>query len=186
MLARIHSAAIHGVDAYPVQVEVDVARGDHHMTVVGLPDAAVRESCDRVQAAIRNSGFEFPLERITVNLAPADIRKEGPNFDLPIAIGMLAAQDEIPAAILERFAMVGELALSGEVRRVRGVLPVAMCARDAGLSGILVPSDNAEEAGVVNGLDVYPVLLIRRPPHYSPLVLPLSRLNRRSQMTVGQ
>ncbi len=117
MLARIHSAAILGVDAYPVQVEVDVSYGDVNFTVVGLPDAAVRESIDRVEAAIRNSGFEFPKERITVNLAPADIRKEGPAFDLPIALGLIVATGQAAADnVLDEVALTGELSLDGRLR----------------------------------------------------------------------
>jgi magnesium chelatase family protein len=156
MLARIHSAAVHGVDAYPVQVEVDVSRGQRQMTVVGLPDAAVRESCDRVEAAIRNSGFEFPVEKITVNLAPADIRKEGPAFDLPIALGIIlatgqAAMDEV----LDEVAVVGELSLDGLVRPVSGVLPMTLGSREAGRRAMIVPPANGNEAAVVDDFEVY-------------------------------
>ncbi|MCD6361317.1 MAG: YifB family Mg chelatase-like AAA ATPase [Armatimonadetes bacterium] len=157
MLARIHSAAVYGVDAYPVLVEVDVARaGKLSMTVVGLPDAAVRESCERVQAAIRNSGFEFPMERITVNLAPADIRKEGPAFDLPIALGIILATGQAAVDdVLDTVAMTGELSLDGLLRPVSGALPVTIGSRDAGRAAIIVPPANGNEAAVVDDIEVY-------------------------------
>jgi magnesium chelatase family protein len=161
MLAKVFSGAVYGVDAYPVEIEVNAGHGDAETVIVGLPDAAVRESKDRVRTAILNSGYRTHLGRITINLAPADIRKEGPLFDLPIAVGTLAAQEEIATERLERVAMVGELALSGEVRRVRGVLPIAMNARDEGREAILVPEANAEEAGVVDGIAVYPIRALR-------------------------
>ena len=117
MLAKVHSGAVYGVDAYPVEIEVNTGRGDPQTVIVGLPDAAVKESKDRVNTAILNSGFEMPKERLTINLAPADIKKEGPIFDLPIAIGVLATMGDIPMEALDQFSLVGELALSGEVRR---------------------------------------------------------------------
>ena len=157
MLSTVFSGAVYGVDAYVVEIEVNAGRGDPQVVIVGLPDAAVKESRDRVHTAILNSGFKPHKGRTTINLAPADIRKEGPSFDLPIAVGMLSTSDEIAVERLRGFMIVGELALSGEVRRVKGVLPIAMRAREAGYRGIIVPSDNAEEAAVVAGLDVYPV-----------------------------
>ena len=162
MLAQVTSGAVYGVDAYAVEIEVNAGRGDPSTVIVGLPDAAVKESKDRVGTALVNSGFDSHLGRTTVNLAPADIRKEGPSFDLPIAIGMLAAQEELSPQVLDRFMLVGELALSGEVRRVKGVLPITIRARKEGKSGIIVPSDNAEEAAVVEGIDVYPVRNLRQ------------------------
>ncbi len=162
MLAKVHSGAVYGVDAYPVEIEVDAAdRGDPQTVIVGLPDAAVKESKDRVHTALFNSGFLTPKGRVTVNLAPADIKKEGPVFDLPIAIGVLATQEEVPQQALSNFAMIGELALSGEVRRVRGVLPVTMAMKEEGRRAILVPRDNVDEAAVVEGIDVYPVRTLR-------------------------
>ncbi len=161
MLARLYSAAVLGVDAYPVEIEVNAGHGDFKIVIVGLPDAAVKESGDRVVTALLNSAFQPPMGRVTVNLAPADIRKEGPSFDLPIALGMLATTGDIDSERLERFCVVGELALSGEVRRVRGVLPIALSARREGREGILVPPENAEEAAVVEGLAVYPVDSLR-------------------------
>lgn len=162
MLARVSSGAVFGAEAYPVEIEVDSGGGEINIVIVGLPDAAVRESKDRVWTAICNSGFQPPRGRTTVNLAPADVKKEGPSFDLPIAIGMLVAGDSLEGAALPGYGMVGELALSGEVRRVRGVLPIAMALRRHGLRGILVPAENAEEAAVVEGLDVHPVRSLRQ------------------------
>ena len=160
-LARVYSGAVYGVDAYPVEIEVNAGGGDPQTVIVGLPDTAVKESKDRVHTALVNSGFKPHRGRTTVNLAPAHIKKEGPNFDLPIAMGMIAAQDAASADKLKDYALVGELALSGQVRRVRGVLPIAMEARRSGRRGILVPSDNAEEAAVVEGLDVFAVSTLR-------------------------
>ena len=162
MLARVYSGAVYGVDAFPVEIEVNAGGGETRAVVVGLPDAAVRESVDRVWTAMGNSGFRPHVGKTTINLAPADIKKEGPIFDLPIAIGMLAAQGEIESESLEDYAMIGELALSGEVRRVRGVLPITIRAREEGRVGIIVPEENAEEAGVVDGIKVYPVRSLRQ------------------------
>jgi len=153
---------VYGVDAYLVEIEVNAGHGDPQTVIVGLPDTAVKESKDRVHTAMANSGFKHHPGRTTINLAPADIRKEGPSFDLPIAIGMLIAQQQMESPSLQDFALLGELALSGEVRRVRGVLPIAMRARREGKRGILVPVENAEEAAVVEGLDVYPVKTLRQ------------------------
>ncbi len=160
MLAKVRSAAVVGVDAVPVEIEVNAGGGDPKAVVVGLPDTAVKESIDRVWTAMINSGYAPPRGRTTVNLAPADLRKEGPIYDLPIALGALLAC----GAIVEGragVAAVGELALSGEVRRVRGVLPIALGARAAGWRTLLVPPENAEEAAVVEGIDVYPVDTLR-------------------------
>ncbi len=162
MLARVYSGAVYGVDAYTVEIEVDAGRGDPSTVIVGLPDTAVKESKDRVHTALLNSGFRSHVGRTTVNLAPADIKKEGPIFDLPIAIGMIAARRDIAHERLDHVALVGELALSGEVRRIKGVLPIAMETRRKGLRGLVVPVENAEEAAVVDGLDVYPVRTLRQ------------------------
>lgn len=162
MLATVFSAAVYGVDAYIVEIEVNAGYGEPQVVIVGLPDAAVRESKDRVHTALVNSGYRPHIGRTTINLAPADIKKEGPVFDLPMAIGMLTASEAIKPEALAEFAMIGELALSGEVRRVRGVLPIALKARERGLRGLIVPADNAEEAGVVEGLHVYPVRTLRQ------------------------
>ncbi len=161
MLVKVLSGAVYGADAYPVDIEVNAGRGEIGVVIVGLPDAAVKESKDRVFTAIINSGFKPHMGRVTVNLAPADIRKEGPSFDLPMAIGMLAAMGDTAAEALKDVAMVGELALSGEVRRVKGVLPIALRVRRAGVRALLVPPDNVEEAAVVDGLTVYGIRSLR-------------------------
>ena len=161
MLAKVFSGAVYGVDAYEIEIEVNAGHGEPKVVVVGLPDAAVKESSDRVWTALINSGFSPPMGRTTVNLAPADIKKEGPSFDLPIALGMLASEDQLAGARLADYCVTGELALSGEVRRVRGVLPIALRARAEGRKGILVPPENAEEAAVVAGLAVHPVANLR-------------------------
>lgn len=157
MLARVQSGAILGIDGIPLSVEADNYSGMTKFTIVGLPDAAVKESQDRVSSAIRNSGFRVPRGTIVVNLAPADIRKEGSALDLPIALGLLAASDQMGGDRLTEYAVVGELALYGAVRPVAGALPLAIAARDQGLRGILVPAANAQEAGVVPGVDVIAV-----------------------------
>src|SRR6267154_5801610 len=154
MLSRVCSAAVNGIEAYPVEVEVNAGYGDTLIIIVGLPDAAVKESRDRVSTALGNSGFKFPMGRTTINLAPADVKKEGPSFDLPIAVGMVAASEQIETDQLENFVIVGELALTGAVRPVKGVLPIALRARADGRTGILVPAENAAEAAVVSCLNV--------------------------------
>jgi magnesium chelatase family protein len=161
MLAKVHSAAVLGIDAYPIEIEVNAGMGKPAVIIVGLPDAAVKESRDRVRTAIHNSGFKFVMGCTTINLAPADTKKEGPSFDLPIAIGLLAVTEQITAPSLNDYAIVGELALSGEVRPVNGVLPFALCARAQGKRGVIVPADNVAEAGVVTGLEVYPARSLR-------------------------
>jgi magnesium chelatase family protein len=154
LLASLRSAAVFGVDAYPVHVEVDVAFGLPHFSMVGLPDATVRESRDRVRSAIRNSGFEFPHHRITVNLAPADVRKAGSSFDLPIALGLLATSGPLTRRCVDDTVIVGELSLDGAINGIRGVLPIAVGARRLGLKRLLLPPQNAAEACVVEGLDI--------------------------------
>jgi magnesium chelatase family protein len=157
VLACFRTAALFGVEACPVQVEVDVSFGLPGFTMVGLPDASVRESRDRVRSAIRNSGYEFPPHRITVNLSPADVRKAGASFDLPIALGLLAAQGIVERRHVADLVVLGELSLDGSIHGTRGVLPIAAAARREGLAGILLPMVNAGEAAVVSGLDVFPV-----------------------------
>src|SRR5262252_7576784 len=152
MLAKVCSAAVNGIEAYPVEVEVNAGYGDTIIVIVGLPDAAVKESRDRVLTAVSNSGYKFTFGRTTINLAPADVKKEGPSFDLPIAVGMLAASEQIETDQLENFVLVGELALNGAIRPVKGILAVALRARADGKTGLLVPADNAAEAAVVAGL----------------------------------
>ena len=161
MLARACSAAVNGIEAYAVEVEVNSGWGETIIVIVGLPDAAVRESRDRVSTALHNSGYKIPMGRTTINLAPADVKKEGPSFDLPIAIATLAANEQIETDQLDHFAMVGELALTGAVRSVKGVLPIALRARADGKSGLLVPAENAAEAAVVDGLNVFAIQNLR-------------------------
>jgi magnesium chelatase family protein len=161
MLARVCSAAINGIDAFAVEVEVNCGYGETFIALVGLPAAAVKESKDRVSTALANSAFKFPMGKTTINLAPADIKKEGPSFDLPIALGMLAASEQIETDQLDHFATVGELALTGAVRPVKGVLSIALRAKADGKSGILVPVENAAEAAVVHGLNVIPIQNLR-------------------------
>ena len=154
MLARVRSAAVLGIDAYPVEVEVDISSGLPSFSTVGLPHGAVREGRERVSAALANAGYTFPLKRITVNLAPADIRKGGTGLDLPIAVGLLVASEQLPHDGLDRHVIVGEVGLEGDLRPVRGALSMALAARAAGCHGILVPHDNLAEASVVDGLEV--------------------------------
>ncbi len=158
MFARIHSMALSGIEALLCEVEVDVTgRGFGLPTLVGLPDSAVKESLDRIRSALHNSGFTSPRTKTTINLAPADIRKEGPAFDLPIAIGLLMGDDQLRADCVDEFLIAGELALDGAVRPIRGVLSLAMLAKQRNLRGLIVPRDNAEEAAVVEGVEVYGV-----------------------------
>ncbi len=156
MLAQVLSCAVLGLDGVPVQVQVDVTNGGPFFVVVGLPDASVNESRERVRAAIKNSGLSFPLKRITVNLAPGDLRKEGPAYDLPIAIGLLQASDQLTAD-LSSAMIIGELSLDGAVRHTNGVLSMAMQAQGAGLKRLFVPASDAPEAALISGLDVYPI-----------------------------
>src|ERR1041385_8305198 len=162
MLAKFYSAAVYGVDAYGIEVEVNDGRGEVAIVVVGLPDTAVKESRDRVTTAVANSGFSWPRGRTTINLAPADIKKEGPSFDLPIALGMIAVTEELNSSPFEDFSFVGELALDGAVRPVKGVLPVALEARKRGKRALFVPEANAREAAMVDKIDIYGVQNLRQ------------------------
>jgi magnesium chelatase family protein len=155
MLARVWSAALVGIDAVRVGVEVDVAGGLPGIVVVGLPDTAVQESRERVKAALKNAGYAVPMRKIVVNLTPADLRKEGPSFDLPIGVGILAASEQVNLDQLEEYLFLGELSLDGGLRPVAGVLAIAATAQQFGIKGLIVPSDNAREAAVVQGLTVY-------------------------------
>ncbi|NCJ05147.1 YifB family Mg chelatase-like AAA ATPase [Synechococcales cyanobacterium C] len=155
MLARVWSAALVGIEAVQVGVEVDVAGGLPGIVIVGLPDAAVQESKERVKAALRNAGFAFPMRRIVINLTPADLRKEGPSFDLPISMGILAASEQIDVQLLDHFLFLGEVSLDGQLRPITGVLPIAAAAQGLGFRGLVVPKVNAGEAAVVAGLSVY-------------------------------
>lgn len=166
MLAKVYSVAVTGLEAHSVEVEVDLAAGLPMFTVVGLPDTTVRESRDRVRAALRNSGFSFPQRKITVNLAPADLRKEGAGFDLPVAVGILAAEGLIPAEVLQNYLLVGEVTLEGGIKPVRGVLSMSLFGRRRPIKGFLVPAENAAEAAIVDGVTVYPVKTIPQVVEY--------------------
>lgn len=157
MLAKVLSSAVIGIDAYLVEVEVDISPGLPFFATVGLPEASVKESKERVRAAINNSGYMFPDDRITVNLAPANIKKEGTGFDLPMALGILGATRLIPKEIMSQYLILGELSLDGRVKPVKGSLPMAIAAKNAGYSTIIVPCDNGREASVVEGITVLPV-----------------------------
>ncbi len=156
MLAKVMSSAVHGVDAYPVEVEIDISNGLPSFITVGLPETAVKESKERVKAAIKNSGYGFPDDRITVNLAPAHRKKEGTGFDLPIAVGILTATGVVSQDATNAFLLLGELSLDGRIKAVFGSLSMALTARQNGFKGIVVPFDNRKEAAVVKGIDVYP------------------------------
>ncbi|MEK7683419.1 MAG: YifB family Mg chelatase-like AAA ATPase, partial [Nitrospirota bacterium] len=156
MLSKILSASVVGIDAHPVDVEVDIAsRGLPHFNMVGLPDAAVKESRDRVRASLKNIGFNFPLKQITVNLAPADLKKEGSSFDLPIAIGIITAEGVIEMNSTQGYLFTGELSLDGKIKPVRGALSMAITAKSLGLKGVILPEENASEAAVVKGVSVF-------------------------------
>ena len=183
MLAKVLSSAVFGIDAYVVEVEVDIAQGLPAFATVGLPEGAVKESKDRVKAATKNCGYDFPSRRITVNLAPADIKKEGAAFDLPMAIGILAATEVVQKGRLNHYFILGELSLDGQVKPIKGTLPIAVAARDAGLRGILLPRDNSKEAAVVNGIEVLPldtlsdcVEFLNGSLHIDPVVLNLDEV----------
>src|SRR5271156_213127 len=160
MLYKTLSAAVYGIDANIIEVEVDVSgvkTSEDHFHTVGLPDAAVRESRDRVRAALKNCGYDIPLTHITINLAPADIRKEGSGFDLPMALGILGAYGGLNKKEVRDCLFVGELSLDGGIRGVRGALPIAIEARGRKISRMVVPEANAKEAAMVGGVEVFPV-----------------------------
>lgn len=182
MLARVWSAAILGVDAVKVGVEVDVSNGLPGVSLVGLPDTAVQESRERVKTALKNSGSNYPLKRIVINLAPADLRKEGPVFDLPIAVGILAASSQVPTDFLDTYIFLGELSLDGYLRPVAGILPIAAAAHQLGIKGMVVPADNVQEAAVVEGLTVYGferlaevASFLRQPDRFTPVPVSANR-----------
>jgi len=155
MLSRVWSASLVGIDAVKVGVEVDIAGGLPGIVVVGLPSQEVQESKERVKAAVKNAGYAFPMRKVVINLTPADLRKEGPMFDLPISLGIMAASEQVNPQLLEDYLLLGELSLDGNLRPVTGVLAIAATAQRLGMKGLLVPVDNASEAAVVHGIDVY-------------------------------
>ncbi|MDD5474908.1 MAG: YifB family Mg chelatase-like AAA ATPase, partial [Syntrophales bacterium] len=154
MIVKVITGTIIGIDSHPVEVEIDTALGLPNFSTVGLPDAAVRESRDRVKSAIRNSGYTFPRHKVTVNLAPADIRKEGTAFDLPIAVGILAAEGIVQKECLAKYLLIGELSLDGSVKPVNGALSAAIQVKETGLLGIVLPRRNAQEAAMVNSIQI--------------------------------
>ena len=161
-LSKVISAALAGLEALPVETEVDIGAGLPALTVVGLPDKAVEEAKERVRSAVRNSGAIIPNRRITINLAPADIKKEGPSYDLPMAIGILAADGQVPSGFFDGMLLIGELALDGAVRPVSGVLSIALAARRwPEVKAMMVPSANAGEAALVRGVPIYAVKDLR-------------------------
>ena len=190
MLARVWSASLVGIDAVRVGVEVDVSGGLPAIVVVGLPGTEVQESRERVKAALKNAGYAFPMRRIVVNLTPADLRKEGPCFDLPISVGILAASDQVSADLLGDYLFLGEVSLDGGLRPVAGVLPVAAAAQQMGIRGLVVPADNAREASLVRGLEVYGFQHLKEvadflngPQKYEPVTFAGMATERRSPPT---
>jgi magnesium chelatase family protein len=174
LLAKIKSSAVVGVDALPVTVEVDITYGLPSFATVGLPEGAVRESRERVKSAIKNSGYDFPNRRITVNLAPADVKKEGAGYDLPIALGILLASEILKSEKLDQYSVIGELSLDGSIRPAKGILPMAIAAQNMGLEGILVPEANGEEAAVVEGIKVIGVKTLYEAVEFLAGVVPLA------------
>ena len=162
MLSIVKSTALYGLDGQVIQVEVDVSNGLPGFDIVGLPDTAVRESRDRVRTAIKNSGYDFPVKKITVNLAPADIKKEGPIYDLPIAAAILAATEQVNQESCNEYVFLGELSLDGSVRSIRGALPHTMVIRDNNFTKAVVPGANAAEAALTDGVDIYPVASLQQ------------------------
>ena len=191
MLARVWSAAIAGIDAIKVGVEVDVSGGLPKIIVVGLPDVAIQESRERVKAALKNAGFAFPVRKIVINLTPADLRKEGPCFDLPISIGILAASEQVDPQLLGDYLLYGEVSLDGTLRAVSGVLPIAAAARKMGIAGLIVPMGNAQEAAVVSDLDVYGFEnlkqvadFLNQPNKYQPVVAQTPQADEKSILSL--
>ncbi|MCE5262536.1 MAG: YifB family Mg chelatase-like AAA ATPase [Deltaproteobacteria bacterium] len=188
MIVKAISSTVVGIDSHPVTVEVDLSAGLPLFSTVGLPDVAVRESKDRIKAAVKNSGYPFPGHHVTVNLAPADIKKEGTAFDLPIAVALLSAQDLLPSRPLADYLILGELSLDGTVKGIRGTLPAAFAAKALGIRGIIVPRENGAEAAMVEGIDVIPVGTLSEVVEFlggrmevAPLHVDLADLFRRSR-----
>jgi len=179
MLAVAHSYGLNGLEAYAITIEVDVSKGLPGTTIVGLPDNAVRESRERVKAALKNSGYKYSSQRVTINLSPANVKKEGPSFDLAIALGVLAATKQIDGRLLNNFILLGELSLNGSIHAVRGVLPIALSLPKDRFGGLVVPSANAPEAVAAPNLNIYPVRELREVVHflYQPELLPALKRN---------
>ena len=156
MISKTNSFGLLGLEAYPVEIEIDVAKGLPAVTLVGLTDTAIKESKERVRSAIKNSGFKWPAQRITVNLAPSDIKKEGTCFDLPIALGILASTGQINGELLKNYAFLGELSLDGQIRPVRGILAISLAMANSSVKNLVLPAENAKEAGIVPNLSSWP------------------------------
>ena len=154
MLAKVNSAALYGIDALRIEVEIDLASGLPQLSTVGLAEGAVRESKDRIRAAIKNCGYTFPAKKITINLAPADVKKEGSAYDLPMAVGILAAEGLVQKERLRDYLFVGELSLDGEIKSIRGALPIAVAAKREGLKRLILPQGNSPEAAVVQEIEI--------------------------------
>ena len=154
MLVKTFAAAVHGISATTITVEVNLSQGINFF-IVGLPDNAVKESQRRIDAALKNTGFDLKHKKVIINLAPADIRKEGSAYDLPLAVGILAVYELIPVSQLDKYVMMGELSLDGTLQKIRGVLPMAINAKEEGFKGIIVPAENAKEAAVIKEIEVY-------------------------------
>ncbi|MFA5089031.1 MAG: magnesium chelatase domain-containing protein, partial [Candidatus Omnitrophota bacterium] len=178
MLSKVFSYGISGLEAYPLTIEVDVSNGLPSTVIVGLPDNAVKESKERVRSAIRNSGYKFASQRITVNLSPADVKKEGPSFDLAIALGILTATDQIDATHLKKYVILGELSLDGRIQPISGALSIALALPRNKFCGIILPQANAAEAGIANHTPIYPaeklsevINFLKDPESISPLTI---------------
>ena len=156
MVNRVKSGTVIGLNAYEVLVETDVVNSLPAMSIVGLPDTAVNESSDRVKSAIKNSGYTFPSKKVVINLAPADLKKAGTGFDLPIAIGILTEEEVLDWEKIKNYAFIGELALDGLIRGINGVLPLVLGLKEAGIVDIVVPKSNAKEAALIDGVNIYP------------------------------
>lgn len=156
MVATIFTACLQGIEAHPVTVEVDLSAGIPNLAIVGLPDTGLNESKERIRAAIKNSGYSFPLKKIVINLAPAHLRKEGTSFDLPLCVGILLAGEMLaPTEFLDKACFIGEVSLEGKLRGVRGALSVALMAKEAGYQYVVVPEENRDEAALVDGIEVF-------------------------------
>src|SRR6476660_5783009 len=161
MLVKTFGSAVYGVEAITITVEVNVSNGQNYF-IVGLPDSAVKESMQRIESAIKQNGYYMPRTKVVINLAPADIKKSGSAFDLPIAMGILAATDQLDESeLLEQYVIMGELSLDGSIKPIKGALPIAITARKEGFKGLILPSQNAREAAMVSNLEVYGVESIR-------------------------
>ena len=163
MLVKTYGSAVYGIDSQTITIEVNIGQGINFF-LVGLPDNAVKESHKRIDAALKNNGFKIPGKGITINMAPADIRKEGSAYDLPLAIGILAASEQIKSDTLSEYLIMGELSLDGNLRPIKGALPIAVKAREEGFKGFILPAQNAREAGIVTGLNVYGAENIKQVP----------------------